>query len=47
MLYKKRGDRARAAELFAAILDDARLAPKHFQRDQREWIELAKREQQS
>lgn len=47
MLYKKLGDRARAGELFAAILNDARLAPKHFQRDQREWIELAKREQQS
>ena len=45
MLYKKLGDRARADELFAAILNDARLAPKHFQRSEREWIELAKREQ--
>jgi hypothetical protein len=44
MLYKKLGDRARAHELFAAVLNDARLAPKHFRRSQREWIELAERE---
>ena len=44
MLYKKIGDKPRAAELFAAILEDARLAPKHFRRSQAEWIELAKRE---
>jgi len=44
MLYNKIGDKARAAELFAALLNDARLAPKHFQRSEREWIELAKRE---
>ena len=44
MLYKKTGDKARAAELFAALLRDARLAPKHFRRSEREWIELAERE---
>lgn len=44
ILYKKLGETARAAELFAAVLKDARLAPKHFQRSEREWIELAKRE---
>ena len=44
MLYKKTGDMARAAELFAALLKDARLAPKHFRRSEREWIELAERE---
>jgi hypothetical protein len=44
MLYKKVGDTARAAELFAAILEDARLSPKHFRRSQAEWIELAERE---
>jgi hypothetical protein len=44
MLHKKLGDKARADELFAAILNDARLAPKHFKRSEREWIELAKRE---
>lgn len=44
VLYKKLGDKARAGELFAAILNDARLAPKHFRRSEAEWIELAKRE---
>jgi hypothetical protein len=44
MLYKKLGDKARAGELFAALLKDARLAPKHFRRGEREWIELAERE---
>jgi hypothetical protein len=44
MLYKKLGDTARAGELFAALLKDARLAPKHFRRSEREWIELAERE---
>lgn len=47
ILYKKLGDRARADELFAAILKDARLAPKHFRRSEREWIELAERESAS
>ena len=47
MLYKKIGDKARAAELFAALLTDARLAPKHFRRSEREWIELAERESSS
>jgi len=44
MLHKKLGQTARAAELFAALLKDARLAPAHFRRSQREWIELAERE---
>jgi hypothetical protein len=44
ILYKKVGDTARAGELFAALLKDARLAPKHFRRSEREWIELAERE---
>jgi hypothetical protein len=44
ILYKRLGDKARAGELFAAVLKDARLAPKHFKRSQREWIELAERE---
>jgi hypothetical protein len=47
MLYKKLGDKARADELFAALLTDARLAPKHFRRSEREWIELAQRESAS
>jgi hypothetical protein len=45
LCYKKLGQTAHASELFAAILRDARLAPKHFQRAQREWLDLAKREQ--
>jgi hypothetical protein len=44
MLYKKLGDKARAGEMFAAILQDARLAPKHLRRSEAQWIELAKRE---
>jgi hypothetical protein len=44
MLHKKLGHTERAAELFGALLKDARLAPKHFRRSQREWIDLAERE---
>ncbi len=44
ILHKKLGETARAAELFAAVRNDARLAPKHFRTSQREWIELAERE---
>lgn len=47
MLHKKLGDKAKADELFAALLKDARLAPKHFRRAEREWIELAERESAS
>jgi len=44
LLYKKVGDGTKAAELFAAILKDARLAPRHFRRSQAEWIAVAERE---
>jgi hypothetical protein len=44
LLNKKLGDRAKAAELLAAILKDARLAPRHFRRSQAEWITVAERE---
>jgi hypothetical protein len=44
LLHKKLGHADRAAALFADVLKDARLAPKHFKRSQREWIDLAKRE---
>ncbi len=44
MLHKKLGQTERATELFAAVLEDARLAPKHFRTSQREWIEMAERE---
>jgi hypothetical protein len=44
MLHKKLGHTEQAAQLFASIQSDARLAPKHFRRSQREWLELAERE---
>lgn len=47
ILYKKLGRANEAAELFATILNDARLAPKHFRRSQKEWIDLAERESAS
>jgi hypothetical protein len=45
ILYKKLGRTAEAQQLFAEILKDARLAPKHFRKSQREWIALAEKEQ--
>ncbi len=47
LLHKKLGDTGKARELLAAILSDARVAPKHFRRTEREWIELAQRESDS
>jgi hypothetical protein len=44
LLHKRLGQTAKATELIAALLKDARLAPKHFRTSQREWIELAERE---
>lgn len=44
LLHKKLGRTEEAAAMLDAILKDARLAPKHFQRSQREWIDVAKRE---
>jgi hypothetical protein len=42
-LHERTGDTETARRLFRQIVDDARLAPKHFQRAQREWIDLAKK----
>lgn len=47
LLMKQLGRADEAASMFAAILKDARLAPKHFQRSQREWIDLARRESEA
>lgn len=44
LLYKELGEGDKASALFAAILKDARLAPRHFRRSQAEWIALAERE---
>jgi hypothetical protein len=41
-LHEKTGDTDTAQRLFRQIIEDARLAPKHFQRAQREWIDIAK-----
>ncbi|MCC8364579.1 tetratricopeptide repeat protein [Lysobacter sp. A6] len=42
-LLQRRGDHARAAALFNETIKRASLAPKHYQREQREWIDIAKR----
>ncbi|HEU4616400.1 MAG TPA: tetratricopeptide repeat protein [Gammaproteobacteria bacterium] len=44
LLLKRSGSIERADELFGQILSDARVAPRHFRKSQREWIDLAKRE---
>lgn len=44
LLLKRDGQVAKASEIFAEVLKRARLAPKYYQREQREWIEIAKRE---
>jgi hypothetical protein len=44
MLLKKLGRLDEARALFDSVLDDGRLAPKHFQRSQREWLDRAARE---
>lgn len=44
LFLKKLGRTDEARELLATVLKDARLAPKHFRRSQREWIDLAERE---
>lgn len=44
LLHKKLGMTEKADALLADVLKDARAAPKHFRKTQREWIELAQRE---
>ena len=44
LLYKEMGEGDKASALFAAVLKDARLGPRHFRRSQAEWIALAERE---
>lgn len=44
LLLKRSGDKARAAELFKEILDRSAVAPKYYQREQRDWIETARQE---
>jgi hypothetical protein len=42
-LHQRLGNHDVAAAMFGQIVEDARLAPKHFQRAQREWIDIAKK----
>jgi hypothetical protein len=42
-LQQKLGNTEAAQKLFRQIIEDARLAPQHFQRAQREWIDVAKK----
>jgi hypothetical protein len=42
-LQRKVGNEEIALQMFRGIVEEARLAPKHFQKAQREWIEVAKK----
>jgi hypothetical protein len=44
MLCRQTGNIDQARNLFAALLTDARLAPEHVRRSQREWLDIAARE---
>ena len=43
-LQKRLGETEAAASAFRRIVEDARLAPGHFRKAQKEWIDIAKRE---
>jgi hypothetical protein len=43
-LLKRQGQRDEARRVLQELLDGAQLAPKHYRRVQREWLELARRE---
>jgi hypothetical protein len=43
-LLRSQGERAEADEVLKALLDHARVAPAHYQRNQREWLTAAERE---
>jgi len=44
MLLKRLGDRDAAKALFDEILSRSRRAPSHYRRQEREWIDIARRE---
>jgi hypothetical protein len=44
LLLKREGRTAQASEVFNAVLKRSRVAPKYYQREQREWIDIAARE---
>ena len=44
LLLKRQGEHTRARTVFQEILDRSDAAPRYYQREQRDWIEVAKRE---
>jgi hypothetical protein len=44
LLLQRRGDKAAAKTLFDEILTRSRRAPSHYRRQEREWIDIARRE---
>jgi hypothetical protein len=44
LLLKREGRTAEAADVFNAVVKRARLSPKYYRREQREWIDIADRE---
>lgn len=44
LLLKREGRTAQASEVFNTVLKRSRVAPKYYQREQREWIAIATRE---
>jgi hypothetical protein len=44
MLLKRHGDRNAATALFQEVVARSRRAPRHYRRQEREWIEIARRE---
>jgi hypothetical protein len=42
-LHERLGNRELALQMFRQIVDDARIAPRHFQKAQRQWIDIAKK----
>jgi hypothetical protein len=43
-LLKRRGDADSAHRVFSELLESAQLAPAHYRKAQREWLDLARRE---
>jgi len=44
LLLKRHGDRKAAKALFDEILSRSRRAPRHYRRQEREWLDIARRE---
>ncbi len=44
LLLKREGRTAQASDVFNTVLKRSRVAPKYYQREQREWIDVATRE---